>query len=215
MEEKLSEPGVNGNGLVVRGKHYLFIDKIENSMKRVKAFSKRLFWKPLPLFVPISQKSNELETKSDVKPFNGITFRNEKIDSFLHLLTFEELEPNVLFVRVEYILETNESNDDSIKISLNELFSGIEVLTVIETSLTGAELMSDMMSRKYKWMCSDCNNQTQSSTNSQPTDMTIILTSNQIRSFILKIKRSWKLVIYLTLKRIVYSFDFSIKLVLK
>ena len=114
-------------------------------MKRVKTFSKQLFFKALPLFVSKSQKT----IKSEVNPFNGITLRNEKIEPFLHLLTFEELEPNVLFVRLEYILETIESNVGSIDIFLNELFSGIEVLTVMETSLTGAELMSDMMSRKY------------------------------------------------------------------
>ena len=96
--------------------------------------------------MPISQKETELE----VNPFNGITIRNDKVDPFVHLLIFEELDPNVLFVRLEYILETIESNVGSIDLSLNELFYCIEVLTVMETSLTGAEIISHMMSRKYK-----------------------------------------------------------------
>ena len=180
MEEKLDEPGVDGNGLVVRGKHYLLIDRNDYSMRKVKALTKQLNWKPLPLFV-----ANRTQQTGQFIP-KGIDI-SEKLDQSIHLLTLEELEPNILFVRFEYFAE-NESETEELSLTLSEVFTGVQILSVIETSLTGTETLADMSKRKFDWMCNDCNN-VPVAPNDGLLDSKITLSRNQIRSFILKIRR--------------------------
>ena len=184
MDENLNETGDDGNGLVVTGKHVLVIDRIEESMKLVKNLNQKLFLKPLPIFIPLStnlsQTTNLLKSES-----NSISIN--LIDPSVHLLTLEELEENVLFIRLEYFYEINKSKTESVSLSLKQLFSGIEILEAIETGLTGTELLSDLMARKYQWNCDVCENQIYE--NDNPLDTNIILNYNQIRSFILRVKR--------------------------
>lgn len=177
MEEKLDEPGVDGKGLVVRGRHYLLIDSIRQSMTKVKALSKQLYWKPLSLFVV-----NASEPQTGQLSDKGIGV-SDNIDPSIHLLTLEELEPNVLFVRFE-----SESETKDLSFNLSDVFTNVRIISAVETSITGTETLSEMMDRKLNWICNDCS-QVSAEQSSDLTVATISLSPNQIRSFVMKVQR--------------------------
>jgi lysosomal alpha-mannosidase len=181
MEEELNELGYDGKGLVVRGKHLLLLSTIEESMKNVKKLSKELFWKPLPMFTTVSKTSLEKIL---------ISF-SDGIDERIHLLTLEELSQNDLLLRLEFFHELIESESESVSISLKRIFTNLEVIDAIETSLTGIEPKSIVESRKLKWNCSECDSSNQSEDNSEVKDkFTITLYPNEIKTFLLKINRN-------------------------
>ncbi len=180
MSEALNEVGFDRKGLVVRGKHILLLSTIEDSMRKVKKLSKELFWKPLPMFTTLSKNSSNT-------PF--VSF-SDGIDERIHLLTLEELDKNNILLRLEYFLETNETNFKSISISLKNIFTNLEVIDVIETSLTGIEPKSSVELRKLKWNCLQCDGKIQSNNDSEANDkFTVDLHPNEIKTFLLKIKR--------------------------
>ncbi len=184
MEEELNELGYDGKGLVVRGKHLLLLSTIDESMKSVKKLSKELFWKPLPMFTTVSKSSFK---KSSISFSKGI-------DERIHLLTLEELSQNDILLRLEFFPELIESESKSVSISLKRIFTNLEVIDAIETSLTGIEAKSIVESRKMKWNCSECDNGfgigNNFRGNSVPKDkFTVDLYPNEIRTFLIKINR--------------------------
>jgi hypothetical protein len=77
MEEALNETGFDGKGLV-RGKHLLILNSIEESIEKVKKFSKQLLWRPLSMFTAISEPSSE----------RTLSFSSE-FEDCVHLLSLE------------------------------------------------------------------------------------------------------------------------------
>ena len=51
MVEPLNEPGVDGKGLIVRGRHLVFIDGIDNSTYHHRMLGEMMMMRELPLFV--------------------------------------------------------------------------------------------------------------------------------------------------------------------
>ena len=49
--EPLNEPGVDGKGLIVRGRHVVFIDGIDNSTYHHRVLGEMMMMRELPLFV--------------------------------------------------------------------------------------------------------------------------------------------------------------------
>ena len=49
--EPLNEPGVDGKGLIVRGRHIVLIDGIDNSTYHHRMLGEMMMMKELPLFV--------------------------------------------------------------------------------------------------------------------------------------------------------------------
>jgi lysosomal alpha-mannosidase len=181
MEEALNELGYDGKGLVVRGKHLLFLSTIDESMKRVNELSKELIWKPFPVFTTVSKTSLEKIC---------ISF-SDGFDKRIHLLTLEELDENNILLRLEFISEANEKNSGSISISLSDIFTNSRIIDAIETSLTGIEPKSIIESRKLKWNCPKCVTSNQSEDDSEVKDkFTVVLSPNEIKTFLVKINRN-------------------------
>ena len=51
VKEPLNEPGVNGKGLIVRGRHIVVLDNIDNSTFYHRMLGELLMMKEFPLFV--------------------------------------------------------------------------------------------------------------------------------------------------------------------
>ena len=67
MGESLDEPGQFGDGLIVRGKHLLLVDKIENSGKLHRQLGERLL---LPATILIHSNKNSISEFS--KSYNSM-----------------------------------------------------------------------------------------------------------------------------------------------
>ncbi|XP_054166681.1 lysosomal alpha-mannosidase-like [Oppia nitens] len=150
MEEKLDEPGVDNNGLVVKGKHKLLISRIEDNMRELKIISKTIFWQPLLLFVDLNDSLLSKTTEN-----NNKLVVNPNIGPSIHLLTLEQLDEDLLFIRLENIFGTNETIEKSVSVTLNNLFVGIELIDVTETGLTGTQSVEYIRQHRYRWSCGD------------------------------------------------------------
>ena len=144
MEEALDELGFDGKGLVVRGKHILMLSRDSNSLRQVRKMSQLLQRKPLPLFTN--------ESKPNVHN-SGIGL-SHAIDDCLNVLTLEELSENNILLRLEYIYQFEET--ETKYVLLNEFFSNMEVIDVIETSLSGIESISEVELKRFDWNCVEC-----------------------------------------------------------
>ena len=51
VNEPLNEPGVDGKGLIIRGRHLVLIDNVENSTIYHRMLGELLMMRPYPLFI--------------------------------------------------------------------------------------------------------------------------------------------------------------------
>jgi lysosomal alpha-mannosidase len=49
--EPINETGVDGSGLIIRGKHYVLLDNVTNSTTAHRVFGEELMLKPYQVFV--------------------------------------------------------------------------------------------------------------------------------------------------------------------
>ena len=90
VDEALNEPGVDGEGLVVRGKHTILIGSIEDSIRQMRLMSKTLTMQPVTAFVKHSRRS-ELNFN-----FAGL---KKTLPENVHLLTLEPWNDERVLVR--------------------------------------------------------------------------------------------------------------------
>ena len=72
--EALNEPGVDGKGLIIRGRHFLFIDNMLNSTVYHRMIGEMLMLKEFPLFLPDSGAPSDYVQKytTNVRPLSSL-----------------------------------------------------------------------------------------------------------------------------------------------
>ncbi|XP_046916123.2 LOW QUALITY PROTEIN: lysosomal alpha-mannosidase-like [Dermatophagoides farinae] len=149
MEEALNEPGHNSEGLIVRGKHRLIVDKIQESVRFMRKLSKTTSWIPLYLFrnVPAMYGPNLIVGLNT----NGI---REKLPVNIHLLSLEQWDEQNIVIRLEHFYEINEDikYSQETMVRLSELFTNFIIVDVLEMNLLGTETLEQSERNKMKWM---------------------------------------------------------------
>lgn len=152
MDEALNEPGEDGRGLVVRGKHRLVVADIQESVRQMRMMSKSLHLRPVLSF-----------RKRDLNPLGSRTYRslsnsqfiglNQKLPPNINLLTLEPWDKGRILMRLEHIFEVNEDSKYSRprRISVKDLFTTLIVQDVHEMSLAGNRHKVDMDRSRLKW----------------------------------------------------------------
>ena len=179
---QLDDPGVDGKGLVARGKHYIFVQPIHKSSKLVRTLSESIFMAPILSF----DKYTTLQDYSShrVTTFNGL---NHPLPENVHLLTLENWKQNQVLIRLEHMYESTDSKELSkpVEVDINGLFKTFKVLDLVETTVAANELLSD--SKRLQW-----NSHSFSSVISNRTkraiDFKVKLSPQQIRTFILTVE---------------------------
>ncbi|RWS22807.1 lysosomal alpha-mannosidase-like protein, partial [Leptotrombidium deliense] len=138
VDEPLNETGVDGRGLVVRGKHYMIPSKIEDAAKAHRKLAQQIFMSPLITF---SKYDNDYPRKFKTQA----SFANPSLPENIHLLTLEQWDYGRVLLRVEHFFE---SKDDSsplskpVKLDLRSIFKPFKITKAIETTLTANQLSS-------------------------------------------------------------------------
>ena len=180
----IDEPGIDGKGLVVRGKHYIFIQPIEKSPKLIRSLSESLFMGPIVSFdkySTIKDYSTERHTT-----FSGLS---RSLPENVHLLTLENWRPelNQVLLRLEHTYELSDNNELSkpVEVDLNGLFKTFKVLDSVETTLTAHEILSN--SKRLQW-----NSHLLSAKNisKRAVETKVKLNPQQIRTFILTVENN-------------------------
>jgi lysosomal alpha-mannosidase len=141
MGEALNEPGVDGRGLIVRGKHILLIGDIKKSVRQMKSLSKIIALNPILTFY-----ESKINSTVNGMHFIGI---QDQLPENIHLMTLEAWDDRVL-IRLENIFETNEDASVS-QVSLNKLFSAFEIIDAKEMTLSANQEIRSAESKRFKW----------------------------------------------------------------
>uniref|UniRef100_UPI00398EEB12 lysosomal alpha-mannosidase n=1 Tax=Pristiophorus japonicus TaxID=55135 RepID=UPI00398EEB12 len=142
--EALSEPGYDGRGLVVRGRHLVFVDTVEASAELHRLHAEAEHMAPWAVLAegPAAPYSS---SPSHVAEFSAL---KEELPHSLHLLTLAQWDSQSVLLRLEHQFEKGESSVYSkpVTVDLANLFSAFEITSVEEMSL-GFNQRKDDMSR--------------------------------------------------------------------
>jgi lysosomal alpha-mannosidase len=179
----INETGVDGKGLVVRGKHYLFFKPINESAKLFRDLSQRLFMQPLITFSPLTQSETDYRNKFQT----SYSALNKQLPQNIHLLSLEQWKKNQILVRLEHFYESVDNNDLSkaIEVDLENLLKPFKILNLTEMTLTANEVLSQ--THRMKWNSNEYLVESKSIPNRIVRDINfkIQLSPQQIRTFII------------------------------
>ena len=157
MEEALNEVGVDGKGLIVRGKHRVIVGDIKENVRQMRITSKRLSMKPViamkkrNLARSMHNTAHRMLMSLENSKFIGL---NKKLPANIHLLSLEPFPNNRILIRFEHLFEVNEDAKFSKprRISLRNLFAPFIVVEASEMTLSANQLKSVAEESRLRWM---------------------------------------------------------------
>ncbi|CAG2256090.1 LAMAN [Mytilus edulis] len=188
--EPLNETGMDGKGLIARGKHFIYVDKIDNSAKFHRDMALKLYMAPSLSFTTSTMKQSDW-TKVYHTSWSGL---KAALPDNVHMLTFVQwagpsFTPRTsqpYLVRFEHIYEKDEDAELSkpVKIVLQNLFVPFDVQSVEELTL-GANLQLSQLQYRMEWKTNqqfpDLSRQSQPVTATD--NFTVVLNPMEIRTF--------------------------------
>ena len=178
---QVNEPGVDGRGLEVRGKHYLYLQPIAKSNQELKSKAQSLYLAPIVSFDKYSSIKDHSSQK-DIS-FSGLT---RSLPDNVHLLTLENWKQNQVLIRLEHFYESSDNNDLSkpVEVNLNDIFRTFKVSDAVEMTLSANERLSS--SKRLQWNSHFYSQQTNRT--KRAVDLKVRLNPQQIRTFILTVE---------------------------
>lgn len=137
---------VQGQGLVVRGKHRLLFSNATSKSDAIKEKKQVLEFhlQPITLITEASHISLEKWLKITHK---DISFTNT-LPEGIHLLTVEPIGDNNLLLRLENYLDVGDKKKNTIDVNLAAIFKTITVISYNETKLAG-DISKDNYKKQY------------------------------------------------------------------
>ncbi|XP_063709608.1 lysosomal alpha-mannosidase-like isoform X2 [Culicoides brevitarsis] len=157
VAEALNEKGVDGKGLVARGKHWLVIGKKSTPSPTIYARERFLQnQKLLPNWLFFSDAS-KFEYGDWMKSYSNIySALSVSLPMNIHLLTFEpwrrdKLNGDSYLLRFEHLLEKDEDPEYSkpVTFNLQDVFRGFDIAELKETTLAGNQWLADAKRFKF------------------------------------------------------------------
>ncbi|XP_043260159.1 lysosomal alpha-mannosidase isoform X2 [Colletes gigas] len=179
-----------GEGLVVRGSHYVLGGSTTNLDKFVmkeKSLALETSLRPWILFTSLTPNST-IDNYSSAWKKSGLA---KTIPPNVHILTLEPWKDGTVLLRLEHIFEVGETENLSkpVEINIQDLFSTFTILSVKETTLGGNQWIQSM--NRFKWE-SETNDVLRAKENLirpiklEDGVMNILLKPMEIRTFILQ-----------------------------
>jgi lysosomal alpha-mannosidase len=132
-----------GEGLVVRGKHYLIVESPSSSALSHRVVSQQLYMHPLATY-SLPQLSYVDYSSTYRQTWSALT---SDLPLNVHLLTFDQLNTKEYLIRVEHYFELNEDETYSnpVTFDLQKIFQTQGVITgIVEMTLGGNLPINDM-----------------------------------------------------------------------
>lgn len=183
--EALNEPGADGKGLIVRGRHRLFIDNIAQSTRKHRMLSQQFMLEPVLGFIPNVQAE---AAKASVPRYSALL---NKLPANVHLLTLEQWkESSQYLVRFEHFFQTGEDAELSkpATIKLQYLFANFEVVGGSEVTLSANQDIS-ALSNRLVFKHSGNKTKTPTKTSFDAKKLEVVLNPFEIRTFLLTFKQ--------------------------
>ncbi|CAF1239524.1 unnamed protein product [Rotaria sordida] len=187
VSETLNEPGIDGQGLVVRGRHLLSVAKPDDSMQFFREYALKSVWRPIIAF-----RNDSNDQPLDYKTWSLL---KTELPPQVNILTIEPLsqEKNILTIlfRIEHIYDRNEHSklSKSISIQIHKIFNKYKLLKANEVTL-GANMNKNEAYDRLKWTLNSTYEDKNGYKETPTFDGQIIhLYPMQIRSFIIKLTK--------------------------
>jgi lysosomal alpha-mannosidase len=151
VSEALNESAF-GEGLVVRGKHFLIVEPPASSALYHRVASQRFFMHPLATF-SLPQQSYANYSAAYRQTWSAL---NDTLPLNVHLLTLDQLGPKDYLIRVEHYFELNEDDTYSQPVSFNlqSIFQSIGTISNLVELTLGANLpLADL--ERLTWLTDD------------------------------------------------------------
>ncbi|CAG2116750.1 unnamed protein product, partial [Medioppia subpectinata] len=134
VKEPLNEPGVDGNGLAIRGRFWLQLATLASATELHREAANRLMMEPVMTFRRVAEEPTyyHKEHRTNYSALYSPLPRN------IHLLTLEQWANRTLLLRLEHFYQWNESREWStpVRVELRDLFREFVVYDVLETTLS-------------------------------------------------------------------------------
>ena len=129
--EPLNETGQFGEGLIIRGKHFVLVDDLDKSSAAHRLMAEQLLLAPRLSFNPstATNLSQQYNTMVCINYINPIMLPHSNTDQYagltrelppaVHLLTLEYMSEGQLLLRLEHQFEAGEGMDSDVTVSLN------------------------------------------------------------------------------------------------
>ncbi|XP_030835227.1 lysosomal alpha-mannosidase [Strongylocentrotus purpuratus] len=140
--EPLNETGQFGDGLMVRGTHTVFLATPKKAAYIQRTLGEELYMKPY--FYVSTATGNQSPVSS--------SFISQALPANVHLLTLEQLKPNVLLLRLEHQFEIGDDKAFSkpVTVSLRDLFKPFGISDVEELSLSANQVLKSVDRLQWK-----------------------------------------------------------------
>ncbi|CAG2104066.1 unnamed protein product, partial [Medioppia subpectinata] len=184
---KIDEPGVDGKGLEVRGRHYLYFNTIADSPKLMRSLSQSLFMAPIVSFDKYSTIADYSQ-----KYVTSLSAVGDALPENVHLLTLEKWSEREVLVRFEHMYESADKGElaKPVDINLQKVLKTLNIEKVVEMNLAANELLSE--TKRMEWRSKHSTQSFDISAGANDdNDMTVRLTPQQIRTFILTINPNY------------------------
>ncbi|XP_060711191.1 lysosomal alpha-mannosidase isoform X2 [Hemiscyllium ocellatum] len=146
--EALSEPGYDGKGLVVRGKHLVFLDTVSASAELHRLQAQAEYMAPWTVMAQGTGTAYSSRPKH-IAEFSAL---KEELPPNVHLLTLAQWDSQSFLIRLEHQFEMGESSVYSkpITVDLDNLFSTFKIISVEEMSLGFNQRKEDVSRLKWR-----------------------------------------------------------------
>lgn len=190
--EALNETGVDGQGLVITGSHFLVFSNISEASSKHRPLAQRIYLQPQISFMnynasdPVLNKTLKLRNPGLKSAF----------PSNVHLLTLEPWKRDTYLIRMEHIYEWDEDSTFAkpANVSLKDRFTDFQILSLDETTLSANQYLGN--ARRLQWKVQGQRDGTLSSPatgkayhkDKDLENLNVLLVPMQIRTFTAKIK---------------------------
>uniref|UniRef100_A0A2K6VX37 Alpha-mannosidase n=1 Tax=Onchocerca volvulus TaxID=6282 RepID=A0A2K6VX37_ONCVO len=131
--EALDELGDTGQGLVVRGRHWIIMESPENSAKFYRPLSLELYNSPLITFAERKMTPWD-HNRTFVTEYSAL---NRSLPLAINVLTMQMIAPTRIIIRLEHIFQGDEDKHlaQPTKVVLNGLFTAFDIISMEELNL--------------------------------------------------------------------------------
>jgi len=186
--EPLNEQGLDGRGLITRGKHRVLLTTPEEAAQNHRKQGELMLSPPVVSFA--------VNPYEDIKwkdiPTN-FTALKQVLPENIHLLTLETVDENHMIIRLEHFYEKDEDAKLSkpVTIQLKGLFADFQIISVTELNLSANQLLAEKKMWDWNIINDDDENKDNVPLDKHIADKyEITLQPMQIRTFKIEIKRS-------------------------
>jgi lysosomal alpha-mannosidase len=148
--EPLNETGQFGTGLIIRGRHWVVLDTVEESAAIHRILGEQLLLRPTLVFhqdsTPVSEYTRKYNTEYSFSS-------GSSLPTNVHLLTLQHWEERKVLLRFEHLFEKGEDGELSkpAVIDLNDkIFQYLELSTLTELGLAANVKLEDIKRLSWK-----------------------------------------------------------------